>query len=53
MRHINGGLLRDKLYLYRMNAKEIVSVNCSNQNVPSKKAQNSAEKLYINQAENC
>ena len=53
MRHINGELLKDKLYLYRMNAQEIVSVNCSNQNVPSKKAQNSAEKLDINQAENC
>jgi hypothetical protein len=53
MRHINGRLLKDKLYLYRMNAKEIVSVNRCNQNVPSKKAQNSAEKLDINQAENC
>jgi hypothetical protein len=33
-----------------MNAEEIISVNCSNQNVPSKKGQNSAEKLDVNQA---
>jgi len=33
-----------------MNAKEIISINCSNQNVTSKKGQYSAEKLDINQA---
>ena len=30
-----------------MNAKEIISINCSNQNVTSKKGQYSAEKLIL------
>ena len=30
--------------LYRMNAEEIISIDCTNQNVPSKKAQNCYER---------
>jgi hypothetical protein len=42
--------MQDWHYLYRMNAKEIISINCTNQNIPSKKAQHSAKQLNINEA---
>jgi hypothetical protein len=41
--------MQDWHYLYRTNPKEIISINCTDQNIPSKQAQHSAKQLNINE----